>query len=104
MQVPSSISVSVARGLISNAENFGPVSCEMCFALGLSQDAEGLVSGEPAVYSALGLHQGAEGPVLGELRDVLRNRLTPDTEEPGPVLSLCAIGGCARFICRCRSL
>ena len=80
------------------------MSCEMCSVLGLSRDAEGLVSGEPGVCSVLGLAQGAEGPVLGELRDVLRNRLAPDTEEPGPVLSLCAIGGRARFICRCRSL
>ena len=104
MQAPSSISVSAARGLIANAEDFGLVSCEMCVALGLSRGAEGLVPGEPGVYSALGLPQGVEGPVLGELRDVLRNRLASDTEEPGPVLSLCAIGGCARFICRCRSL
>ena len=104
MQAPSSISVSAVGELIPNDENFGPVSCEMCFALGLSRDAEGLVPGEPGVYSALGLPQGAEGSVLGELRDMLRNRLAPDTEEPGPVLSLCAIGGCARFICRCRSL
>ena len=104
MQAPSSISVSAARELISNAEDFGLVSCEMCFALGLSRDAEGLVPGEPGVYSALGLPQGAEGSVLGELRDMLRNWLASDTEEPGPVLSLCAIGGCARFVCRCRSL
>lgn len=80
------------------------MSCEMCSALGLPQDVEGIVPGEPGVYAVLGLPQGAEGPVLGELRDALRNRLSPDTEEPGPVLSLCAIGGCARFICRCRSL
>lgn len=104
MQAPSSISVFAARGLISNAEDFVPVSCEMFSALGLSQDAEGFVPGEPGVCSALGLPQAAEDPVLGELRDVFRNRLTPGTEDPGPVLSLCAIGGCARFICRCRSL
>lgn len=76
----------------------------MCSAIGLAQDVEGIVPGEPGVYAVLGLPQGAEGSVLGELRDVLRNRLGPDTEEPGPALSLCAIGGCARFICRCRSL
>ena len=64
MQAPSSISVSAARGLISNAENFGPVSCEMCFALGLSQDAEGLVSGEPGVYSALGYPRVLKAPCL----------------------------------------
>ncbi len=88
MQAQSSISVSAARGLIANAEDFGLVGCEMCVALGLSRGAEGLVPGEPGVYSALGLPQGAEGAVLGEVRDMLRNRRASDPEEPGPVLSL----------------